>query len=139
MASILLVDDDDNLRIVTAELLRAGGYTVDTANDGKTGLVLYKSKMHDLVITDLVMFGMSGLELIEELRHTEPRPRIIAISGGTKCSIPVFLPAAKRLGAERILAKPVLPDVLLQTVDDLLTQPAPAMIHGAVGKGSNPA
>ena len=65
MASILLVDDDDNLRIVTAELLRAGGYTVDTANDGKTGLVLYKSKMHDLVITDLVMFGMSGLELIE--------------------------------------------------------------------------
>jgi CheY-like chemotaxis protein len=124
MGSILIVDDDENLRIMTADLLRAAGHSVDAAEDARAGLALYSVVRHDLVITDILMPDMDGLELIEALRKTEPRPRVIALSGGSKYSEPLLLPAAKRLGAERILAKPVLPDVLLSTVADVLAMPA---------------
>lgn len=126
MASILLIDDNKNLQFVTAELLRSAGHTVDTADDGKAGLALYKSRLHDLVITDIVMPNMDGLKLIEELRQTAPSPRVIAVSGGSKLSVPLYLPIAKQLGAQRILAKPVMPAVFLQTVADVLANPAPA-------------
>ncbi len=132
MASILLIDDDENLRIMTAALLLSAGHTVDTADDGKTGLTLYKTKLHDLVITDIVMDEMDGLKLIDELRQTEPRPRVIAMSGGHKFSQPVYLPTAKWLGADRILAKPIMPDVLLKTVADVLAEPAPAAVRRTV-------
>jgi CheY-like chemotaxis protein len=128
MASILLIDDDEDFRVMTAELLRTVGHTVDTADDGKAGLACYKARLHDLVITDIVMPDMGGLELIEELRQTAPRPRVIAISGGSKFSEPLYLPVAKRLGVERILAKPILPDVLVQTVADVLAKPAPPTV-----------
>jgi CheY-like chemotaxis protein len=126
MASILLIDDDKNLRVLTSDLLRRGGHAVDTASDGKEGLELYKSGQYDLVITDIVMPDMNGLQLIEQLTKTNPRPRVIAMSGGSQFSQSSFLPMAKGLGVERILAKPVLPGVLLRTVADVLTKPAQA-------------
>ena len=113
MASILLIDDDEDLRIMTAELLRSAGHTVDTADDGKPGIALYKTRLHDLVITDIVMPNMDGLKLIEELRQTVPSPRVIAVSGGSKLSVPLYLPIAKQLGVQRILAKPIMPNVFL--------------------------
>jgi len=132
MASILLIDDDENLRTITAEILRSAGHTTDTAGDGRAGLALYKAKLHDLVITDIVMPDMDGLELIDKLRQTEPRPRVIAMSGGHRFSKPVYLPTAKRLGAERTLAKPARPDVLLQIVADVLAEPPPATLRHVV-------
>jgi CheY-like chemotaxis protein len=125
MASILLIDDDENMRVTTAGLLRSDGHLVDTADGGKAGLALYKTGLHELVITDIVMEKMDGLELMRHLRQAHPRPRVIAMSGGHKLSQPLYLPVAKRLGAERILAKPVDPDVLLRTVADVLAEPAP--------------
>jgi len=98
MATILLIDDDEDVRNMTAELLLSAGHAVDTADDGKTGLALYKTKQYDLVITDIVMGEMDGLQLIDQLRQTDPRPRVIAISGGHQFSRPVYLPTAKRLG-----------------------------------------
>jgi CheY-like chemotaxis protein len=131
LASILLIDDDETLRKMTAALLTLAGYEVDTAADGKAGLALYKDRHHDLVITDIVMFGMSGIEVIEELRRTMPRPRIIAFSGNSDYSVPVFLPTAKRLGAERILAKPVEREILLRTIADVLAEPAKVTVSRA--------
>ena len=126
MASILLIDDDEILRNMTAMLLLSAGHTVDTANNGNAGLALYKSRLHDLVITDIMMPEMNGLQLIEQLSYTTPRPRVIAFSGGSQLSQSSFLPLAKDLGVERILAKPVMPGVLLRTVADVLTKPPQA-------------
>lgn len=126
MASILLIDDDNSLRVMTSQLLKAGGHCVDTAGDGKAGLELYKSGRYDLVITDIVMPDMNGLQLIEQLAKMTPRPRVIAFSGGSQFSQSIFLPFAKDMGVERILAKPVMPGVLLSTVTDVLNQPAQA-------------
>src|SRR5271157_6557663 len=95
IASILLIDDDDDLRTLFAGVLRSAGYTVDTASDGKTGLALYSTGLHELVITDIVMPDMDGLELLEALRQNQPRPRVIAMSGGSKLSVPLYLSTAR--------------------------------------------
>jgi DNA-binding NtrC family response regulator len=106
-----------------AQLLRAEGYSVDAADNAKAGLALYRAALHDLVITDIQMPHMNGLALIECLSHEAPRPRVIAMSGDSRLSMPVFLPAAKQLGAERMLAKPIQADVLMRTVADVLAKP----------------
>lgn len=63
-------------------MLLYGGHTVDTADVGKAGLALYKVKHHGMVLTDIAMPDMDRLALIDRLRQTEPRPRVIAISDG---------------------------------------------------------
>jgi len=102
-------------------LLRGEGYTVDSAGDAKTGLALYRARQHDLVITDILMPNMNGLALIKCLGYEAPRPRVIAVSGDSRLSMPVLLPAAKELGAVRMLAKPIQAGVLLRTVADAPT------------------
>ena len=104
MASILLIDDDEDFRAVTVEVLRQAGHTVDPTPDGKTGLALYRAGRHDVIITDIMMPDMEGLELIMGLRHATPRPRIIAISGNSRSSEPLYLTAARQLGVQRSLA-----------------------------------
>lgn len=128
MASILLIDDNDALRNMTAEVLRQAGHTVNDAPDGKTGLTLYYAGLHDLIITDIVMPDMEGIELITGLRHAAPRPRIIAISGDSEFSESLYLPAARQLGVQRAFAKPIRPDVLLQAVTEVLAEPAPSTV-----------
>lgn len=125
MASILLLDDDETFRAIAAACLRSAGHAVDEAPDGKAGLKLYRAGQYDLVITDIVMPGMEGLELIETLRHATPRPRIIALSGHPQFAASIYLPAAKQLGAQRTLIKPFLPDIMLQAVAEVLAKPPP--------------
>jgi len=131
MASILIIDDDENFLGLVAALLRSAGYTVATADGGASGLSLCKANRYDLVITDIVMPEVDGLKVIQELRQTAPRPRVIALSGDSQFSVPVYLPTAKRLGVERILAKPVQTDVLLETVAHVLSFPALAPVPPA--------
>jgi CheY-like chemotaxis protein len=125
MASILLIDDDGPLRNVTAEILGQAGYTVDEAPDGKSGLELYDAGRHDLVITDIMMPDMDGMELIMGLSRGTPKPRIIAISGDSQFSESVYLPTARHLGVQGTLSKPIRPDDLLQTVAKVLAGPSP--------------
>jgi two-component system chemotaxis response regulator CheY len=125
LATILLVDDDDALRSVTAENLREAGYTVDEAPDGRTCLVLYDAGHHDLVITDIAMPDMDGLELIMTLSHFTPAPRLIAISGDSQFSESLYLPTARQLGVNGTLSKPIRSALLLQTVAEVLAAPRP--------------
>ena len=92
---------------MTAEILRQAGHTVNDAPDGRTGLALYHVGGHDLIITDIVMPDMEGLELTMGLRQATPRPRVIEISGNSQFSEPLYLPAARLLGVQRALAKPI--------------------------------
>jgi CheY-like chemotaxis protein len=123
VASILLIDDDDALRGVTAEILREAGYSVDEAPSGKTGLQLYEAGLHDLVITDIAMPDMDGLELIMDLSHMDPAPRLIAISGDSQFSETLYLPTARQLGVRETLGKPIRPDKLLEAVARVLESP----------------
>lgn len=135
MPSILLIDDDDAYRKVIAEILREGGYRVNEAPDGKRGLALNDAEKHDLIITDIVMPDMDGLEFILTLANRSPRPHIIAISGDAQFAESLYLPTVKQLGIEGTLVKPIQPVVLMQTVAKVLAGPAPG---GAGPKQGSP-
>ena len=120
MATILIIDDDEALRNITAEVLIDAGYVVDDAPDGKSGLELYRTGKQDVIITDIAMPDMDGLELIIELSHATPKPRIIAMSGDSQFSESVYLPTARQLGVQRTISKPFRAEVLLKTIAEVL-------------------
>jgi CheY-like chemotaxis protein len=125
MPTILLIDDDEALCNVTAEILGQAGYQVDCASNGKGGLELYEAGRHDVVITDIAMPEIDGLELITTLSHSTPKPRIIAVSGDSHMSASVFLPTARHLGAQITLNKPIRAEALLKAVAQVLAGPPP--------------
>ncbi|MFI5336953.1 MAG: response regulator transcription factor [Opitutales bacterium] len=124
MASILLIDDDNDLRSIIAMMLGASGHAVRQAADGSAGIRLYQQSPADVVITDVVMPEKEGLATIIELRKINPRVRIIAISGGFAFDSKLYLNMARKLGADQVLRKPFLPEELKAAVDSLLPPPA---------------
>lgn len=79
---VLIVDDDAELRELLARAFERAGFVAETAGDGREGLAAALSRSPDVVITDLVMPGQDGLDLIAELLLRDPMAKIIAISGG---------------------------------------------------------
>jgi len=118
MRSILVIEDDADLRPILERTLVSAGYDVRTAPDGKEASKLYHDKSPDLVITDIYMPNKDGLEVIMELHGSFPKTKIIAISG--QVTQKNMLPAAARLGAVRTLAKPFAPQELLNAVAEAL-------------------
>ncbi len=107
MPSVLVVDDEDQIRQLIRETLEQAGYDVQEARDGKEGLERYRTKPTDLVIMDILMPDQDGLESIMTLRREFPASRVIAITGGSDMiGILNFLDVAKMLGARRTLQKP---------------------------------
>jgi DNA-binding NtrC family response regulator len=84
VARILVIDDDESIRFLLRTVLEFQGYDVIEAENGYEGLLCYQAEPADLVITDMQMPVMDGLELITELRRTFPRAKVIAISGGRR-------------------------------------------------------
>ena len=116
MESILLIDDDEALRVALHLALERAGYSVVVARDGREGLQLFRRLLPDLVITDIVMEGQEGLETIQALRREAPGVKIIAMSGGGSRDDRTFLDAARLLGAQQTLDKPFDPQHLLTAV-----------------------
>src|SRR5207253_1589674 len=96
-------------------------YEVEVAADGQIGLVMARSIVFDLLIVDIFMPGMDGLETIKALRDCVPDVPIIAISGfvfrQSRHSAPDFLSMATKLGATMSLRKPIRPRDLLSAVE----------------------
>jgi CheY-like chemotaxis protein len=106
MATILLIDDDELLRKALRHLLVALGHEVFEAADGKAGVLMFDPRRHELVITDIVMPEMEGMQVIMELRKRHRGVKVIAMSGGGLMQIGDYLQTAKLLGADALLAKP---------------------------------
>lgn len=124
MAHIIVIDDEFDIRQMMMRVLIHHGYTVSVAENGKAGLKLIRATPDvSLVITDLVMPDIEGIELIHELHKERPELPIIAISGGIKVNPTTFLKTASILGAKAVLQKPFELDVFVKTVASLL-QPA---------------
>ena len=117
MPSILVVDDEDQIRQLIRETLEQAGYHVTEARDGKEALQQYRLAPADVVIMDILMPDQDGLETTATLRREFPNVKVIAITGGSDMiGILNFLDVAKMLGAHRVLQKPFEMKTLLDTV-----------------------
>jgi two-component system response regulator HydG len=116
---ILVVDDEASARSGMERLLRQEGYTVDTAEDGRAALASAADRPPDLVITDLKMPEMDGVELVTRLHEQDPDlPVIVATAFGDVASAV----AAMRAGAEDYFTKPVEFDALLLSLERALSR-----------------
>ncbi|MEW6616401.1 MAG: sigma-54 dependent transcriptional regulator [Thermodesulfobacteriota bacterium] len=102
-AKILVVDDDEVTRKNISRILSNAGYYVSVAKDGTGALTQLSKGGVDLVLTDLVMNGLSGLELLDKIKHDDPEIEIIMMTG--YASIPTAIEAMKK-GAYHYLEKP---------------------------------
>lgn len=107
MSTILVVDDDSALREMLCEALRRSGHLVLQAQNGKEALVICSCEnVIDVVLTDLVMPEVEGVELIVRLRGKHPSMKFIAMSGGGANEPETYLAITRQLGAHKTLAKP---------------------------------
>ena len=118
MSKVLLVDDSGMARRGTRRILEGAGYEVVEAEDGISALERYFVEKPDLVVLDLVMKGMYGLEVIAKLREMDPAARIVVLSADVQTSSREMVQAA---GAAGFLNKPVearqMLDMVARTID----------------------
>ncbi len=117
---ILVIDDDDVAREILGEILEKAGFSYEAASNGRIGIRLHREKPFNLIITDIIMPDMEGIETMQELRHISPTVKIIAVSGGGHLDADNYLIMAKKLGAQLTFAKPFDPQKLVQGITDLL-------------------
>lgn len=122
---ILLVEDDHHVRAMLTETLSGEGFTVAQAVNGQEGLRRYEAGGVQLVVTDILMPEMEGLQFIKELRALTPDLPIIAISGGAVHLSPgCNLELASMFGATCVFQKPIDLEMLMKTIADLLEKHA---------------
>ena len=120
MATILVIDDQEPIRVLLRAALEGDGHEVLEASNGLLGLERSRERAADLVILDLLMPEMNGLELLAELNRSVPHVKVIAMSGGLKGE--GGLQAAKRLGAHQTFQKPFELRAVLEAVRYELAQ-----------------
>jgi len=114
---ILFVEDEPGVLRVVSDLLRAEGYVVETANDGSTGLSRATGSRFDLLILDVMLPGLNGMDLCHAVRERGFDGGILMLTA--KGQIPDRVQGL-RFGADDYLVKPFDPDELLARVDALL-------------------
>ena len=119
-ARILVIDDDPIVREVIVNTLTQAGYSAHGIGDGKRAILWLRENAVSLVISDIFMPEGDGLEVIRFLRQDRPMIPILAVSGGNPLIRQDYLVIARQLGADQVLAKPIRPHDLVQTVEALL-------------------
>lgn len=118
---ILLVEDSEDAREALAKLLELDNFTVITAGDGLKGVCAAKAEHPDLIITDINMPNMSGIDMIRELRKESDFvniPIVVITAYGQNVSV-----KAMEVGADSVMTKPFEYDLLSGTVEKLLSDP----------------
>lgn len=120
MARILVIDDDEDIRCLLRQRLQGSGHSVAEAENGRVGLDRLADFHPDLVVTDLLMPVMEGIETIQRLKKAAPALRIVAMSGGGRNPGAAYLTLAQKMGASAVLAKPFSGEEFDLTVAALL-------------------
>ena len=103
---IVVIDDDEGARTATVDMLKGLGYEALWAPNVDMGVKLCETSDAVLVITDIMMPGKQGYDLILEMKQKKPSVKILAISGGANGEVSSVLNVASGLGADKCLAKP---------------------------------
>ena len=121
MKSILIIEDDDNFRSLLKALLEVDGYNIIEASNGRYAFKILQKESPDLIITDLIMDDIEGIEIIMKVKEDSPKKPIIAISGGGSIGPEDYLESAKDLGADQTFSKPFTSEEMLDAVKKLLS------------------
>lgn len=120
MARILLVDDNTMMRTVMRAALDRAGHAVTQAADGERALQALADGPFDLIITDIQMPGMGGVDLVNAIRASSPAAKILVISGWMEGSDLKDMTSAKTQGVQGSLEKPFTADKLVTKVAEIL-------------------
>ncbi len=114
MRKILVVDDDSDLRMTVSSALSGGQYHVDQASDGEEAVTRVKAGQYDLVLMDVNMPKMSGIDALKEIKEHDPSIMVIILTAYSNIRDAI---EATRLGAFNYLEKPVRSDNLVYMID----------------------
>jgi two-component system response regulator HydG len=115
MPSILVVDDDRLMVRTLCDLLRRRGYDAHGAHSGEEALAAAARRDWSVVLMDVRMAGMTGVDVLKEMRKSKRAPPVVLM---TAYSAADLLAEAAAAGAARVLAKPIAPELLLEVLDD---------------------
>ena len=115
---ILVVDDEDIVRTSCSRTLVPEGYDVRLAKNGVEGLRMASEERFDLVLTDLKMPDMDGIDVLRNIKEKWPETHVIIVTGYQTVDTAV---KAIKLGANNYIEKPFTPDALLSAVTEALT------------------
>lgn len=121
MATILVVDDEDFFRTLLSEMLSDEGYTVETAEDGKSGIEAVHALHPDLILLDMSMPEMTGFDVTRILKNDD-KTKDIPILAVTAANTSADMEEFHELGGDRHMGKPISADTLLEIVKDLLQE-----------------
>jgi two-component system alkaline phosphatase synthesis response regulator PhoP len=122
---VLVVDDEESLRMLVAQFFKERGYIVVTAEDGESGLQMALQERPDIVILDLMMPGMLGFEVCKRIRQDSSFAHTVVIITSAKSYKP-DIEMAMELGADAFVVKPADVDYLMTLATDLHAQRAQA-------------
>lgn len=122
MAKVLVVEDSPAVRLAIVEVLEQLGHTVTATENGRQAIACLDGAAFDLVVTDVLMPELDGIEVIKAVRRGSEGTRVLAVSGGAP-NLPAgyALKMTEMFSADAVLYKPFLPDELRTAVDSLLT------------------
>jgi DNA-binding NtrC family response regulator len=118
MKKILVIDDESIVRISCQRSLSNEGYEVKSASSGHEGIDLLEKEEFNLVLLDIKMPDMDGIDVLKKITSTWPETKVIMITGYSTVEIAV---KTLRLGALNYLEKPFTPDTLVETIKEALS------------------
>ncbi len=117
MKKILVVDDEESVRIILKQMLEKGGYSVEVRSDGEEALGALKSGRFNMLITDINMPKMNGIELLYKTKEEFPAMPVVFITAYGKDKTII---EAMKMGLSDNIEKPFRMDDVLKTVKDLI-------------------
>lgn len=118
--SILIVDDEIHVREGLSEILQQEGFYVETACDGKEAISLSVNKKFDLMISDIKMPEIDGLQLLNEIQKVNPQIRVIMVTAFG--DVQTYL-KSMQLGAHEYINKPIRIQELKRVISTIMEQP----------------
>jgi CheY-like chemotaxis protein len=118
---VLIVDDEQMVRNTLRKMLERAGHRVQEAEDGVQALQFLEKRSPDLVICDIIMPNMEGIETLREVKKLSPKVKVIVISGGARSGSLNYLSVAEKLGADAVMDKPFGSKKLIDTIAAIFT------------------